>query len=236
MTKSGKPPHSAIPASPSALEYAAMQSGLHADSDKLSEDMFKMTEPYGLFDQWLRDAVQAEPSDPNAMSLATVNADGVPDVRIVLLKAVDARGFVFYTNSESTKGQDLQCRPQAALCFHWKSLERSVRIRGDVQPVSSQESNAYFSNRSRGSQIGAWASQQSAHLASRQILLDAVETVKTKYRDQDVPRPPHWYGWRVRPQTIEFWLSRPFRLHDRLVYSKVKTEKEEKWDMRRLFP
>jgi len=177
-------------------------------------------------------AVKAELNDPHAMSLATVDETGLPDVRMVLLKGVDARGFVFYTNGQSVKGIQLLEQSKAALCFHWKSLRRQVRVRGSVEQVSEAESDAYFASRARGSQIGAWASDQSRKVKDRQALMAATKIIETKYEGRDVPRPPHWYGWRVKPHSIEFWQDGAFRLHDRIVF----TSPETGWQSSRLFP
>lgn len=223
-------PKSVIPPSPSQSDYEAGD----ARSEEISRAMFNSGEPFGLFETWMAEAVREERNDPNAMSLATIDKDGRPDVRIVLLKGVDERGFVFYTNANSVKGQDLTGNSVAALCFHWKSLERSVRIRGQVETVSTAESDAYFAKRSRGSQIGAWASQQSEPLEARQTLIEATDTITQKYAGQDVPRPAHWHGFRVIPQAIEFWCARPFRLHDRLVFTRAAVSKS--WQKQRLYP
>jgi len=207
--------HNVIPASPSAEDYKSSASGRHVPRDlswTQSED------PIALFNDWLSAAVEAEPNDPHAMALATVDASGMPDVRMVLLKGIDARGFVFYTNSESAKGEQLKGQGKAALCFHWKSQRRQIRIRGPIERVSDIESDAYFASRARGSQIGAWASQQSQKVASRKDLMAATKAIKDKYEGKDVPRPPHWYGWRVKPDSLEFWQDGAYRLHDRIVF------------------
>ena len=175
-------------------------------------------EPLGLFAAWFEEAVRAEPADPNAMALSTVDADGLPDVRMVLMKGFDARGFVFYTNLESRKGEELAANPKAGLLFHWKSLTRQVRIRGPVERVTDAEADAYFATRPRGAQIGAWASRQSAPLEDRFALEKAVARVTAKYAIGTVPRPPHWSGFRVVPLSMEFWHDRPFRLHQRVEF------------------
>ncbi len=177
-------------------------------------------------------AVKAELNDPHAMSLATVDDNGLPDVRMVLLKAIDDRGFVFYTNAQSAKGEQLAGQGKAAMCFHWKSLRRQVRVRGAVEQVSAAESDAYFASRARGSQIGAWASQQSRPVKDREALKAATKISADKYEGKNVPRPPHWYGWRVKPESIEFWQDGAFRLHDRIVFKRHKMD----WKTSRLFP
>jgi len=189
-------------------------------------------DPIALFEAWLREALKAEPNDANAMTLATVDAEGVPDARMVLLKGVDARGFVFYTNTSSAKGRQLAASSKAALVFHWKSIRRSVRVRGDVEPVTAAEADAYFATRARSAQIGAWASDQSTPLTDRFALERRVAEIGLKFGLGRVSRPPHWSGYRVRPATIEFWRDRPFRLHERLVF----TRDRESWTTQRLFP
>jgi pyridoxamine 5'-phosphate oxidase len=176
-------------------------------------------DPFTLFDAWMAEAAAAEPNDPNAMALATVGADGMPSVRMVLLKGVDPRGFVFFTNLESRKGEQLAAAPAAALCFHWKSLRRQVRVEGPVERVADAEADAYYASRPRGSRIGAWASRQSRPLASRAALEADVAAVEARHPDDDIPRPPFWSGFRVLPRRMEFWADRPFRLHDRHLFT-----------------
>jgi pyridoxamine 5'-phosphate oxidase len=197
-------------------------------------DFDKADEPLRLFSSWLDEATGAEPSDPTAMALATVDSAGVPNVRMVLLKGFDARGFVFYTNSGSQKGKELGAQPQAALSFHWKSLRRQVRIRGSVSQVSDAESDDYFKTRPRMAQIGAWASQQSAALESRFALEKAVALYTAKYPIGAVPRPPYWIGYRVAPTLIEFWREQPFRLHERIEFRR--TAPDAPWSKTRLYP
>jgi pyridoxamine 5'-phosphate oxidase len=197
-------------------------------------DFSQSQDPLALFAAWMEEAVRSEPADPNAMSLATVDADGLPDARMVLLKGFDARGFVFYTNLESRKGEELAANPKAALLFHWKSLTRQVRIRGPVERVSEEEADAYFASRPRGAQIGAWASRQSAPLESRFALEKEVARYTAKYAVGKVPRPPHWSGYRVVPLAIEFWHDRPFRLHQRLLFQRE--DVDAAWTRTGLYP
>lgn len=192
----------------------------------------KIRDPIELFNEWFESAQSKEPNDANAVALATVDAGGMPAARMVLLKAADQAGFVFYTNYESRKGRHLQAIPKAALCFHWKSLRRQVRVEGLVEPVTSAEADAYFASRHRTSRIGAWASTQSRPLASRFELEKRVAQFTAKFGIGVVPRPPHWSGFRIVPNLIEFWEDRPFRLHDRLVYHR----EGEGWRTARLFP
>lgn len=197
-------------------------------------DFFAETDPFTLFSKWMEDAVGAERNDPNAMALASVDADGLPNVRMVLLKEVDARGFVFYTNYESAKGRELLGQQKAACVFHWKSLRRQVRVRGPVEQVSGEEADAYFATRAKGSQLGAWASKQSRELESRFALEKEVAKFTAKYGLTTVPRPPHWSGFRILPVEIEFWHDRPFRLHDRLVFRRDQPSGD--WSTQRLYP
>ncbi|MFL1463827.1 pyridoxamine 5'-phosphate oxidase [Roseococcus sp. DSY-14] len=176
------------------------------------------TDPYALFSDWLGEAARSEPNDPNALCLATCTPEGRPSARMVLLKGHDARGFVFYTNLESRKGRELAANPFAALCFHWKTLQRSVRVEGAVEAVSEAEADEYYASRARGSRIGAWASRQSRPLEGRWALEKAVADYTLKFGVGAIPRPPHWSGFRVVPERIEFWRDMPFRLHERRVF------------------
>jgi pyridoxamine 5'-phosphate oxidase len=195
-------------------------------------DFTQASEPWDLFASWLKEASASEPNDPTAMALATAGEDGMPNVRVVLMKGADERGFVFYTNAESAKGRELAGNPQAALVFHWKSLRRQVRAKGTVTRVSDAEADAYFQSRPRDSRIGAWASQQSRPLESRFALEKAVALYAAKHAIGEVPRPPYWTGYRIAPISIEFWQDRPFRLHDRLVFTRA----GEGWTTTRLYP
>ena len=191
-------------------------------------------DPLRLFGEWLKEAEASEPNDANAMALATADDEGLPNVRMVLLKGFDEAGFVFYTNFQSQKGQELLATGKAALCFHWKSLRRQVRVRGPVEEVSKDEADAYYASRPRDSRIGAWASQQSRPLESRFALETAVAMYTARYAIGEVPRPPHWSGFRVKPVSLEFWHDRPFRLHDRVAFRKAAPGGE--WSKSRLYP
>ncbi|HEX5666114.1 MAG TPA: pyridoxamine 5'-phosphate oxidase [Hyphomicrobium sp.] len=202
-------------------------------------DFADAVEPFLLFEGWFGEAREKEPNDPNAMAIATCDASGLPNVRMVLLKALDGpnvpeRGFVFYTNLESAKGRELAANPQAAILFHWKSLLRQVRARGVITPVSAEEADEYYASRHRTSRIGAWASKQSRPLESRLALEKAVAIETARFGISAIPRPPHWSGFRLTPLEIEFWSDRPFRLHDRLVFRR--DTPDDGWTKTRLYP
>jgi pyridoxamine 5'-phosphate oxidase len=197
------------------------------------------SEPFTRFEDWFREATAAEINDPNGMALATSDANGLPNVRMVLLKGLDGddvrnRGFVYYTNLESAKGRELIANPKAAILFHWKSLRRQVRARGMISSVSNEEADAYFATRPRQSQIGAWASDQSRSVENRAHFETDIERITKKFGGGKIPRPPHWSGFRLTPVEIEFWQDRPFRLHDRLVYRREKPQSD--WVVTRLYP
>ncbi len=197
-------------------------------------------DPFQLFNAWFADAQAHEINDANAMTVATVDADGLPNARMILLKNLDGdehqaeRGFVFYTNYESAKGQEILAAKKAALLFHWKSLRRQVRVRGHVQTTTEAEADAYFASRARGSRIGAWASEQSRPLESRFALEKAVAGYTAKFNIGTIPRPPHWSGFRVIPLEMEFWHDRPFRLHERVVFRRQSASAD--WQQTRLYP
>ncbi|GAB0117460.1 pyridoxamine 5'-phosphate oxidase [Acidisoma sp. 7E03] len=191
-------------------------------------------DPFQLFNDWYAEARRTEPADPNAMTLATVDADGLPDARIVLLKSHDPQGFVFYTNYESRKGAELAANPRACLNFHWKSLQRQVRLRGRVEKVAPAEADVYFAGRPRLSKLGAWASDQSRPLADRAVLEARLAEAEERFPTAEVPRPPHWSGFRLVPHSVEFWREMPYRLHDRLVFTR--TAEDGAWETSRLFP
>jgi pyridoxamine 5'-phosphate oxidase len=199
-----------------------------------TDDFTEKSEPFALFDEWLAEASKTEPNDPNAVALATVDEDGLPDVRMVLLKGFDGQGFVFYTNFESQKGSEILGSMKAAMCFHWKTLRRQVRVRGPVEVVTNEEADTYYATRPRGSRIGAWASKQSRPLESRFALEKAVAEYTARYAIGEIPRPSYWSGFRIRPTSIEFWHDRPFRLHDRVLFSRDTFEGD--WNKTRLYP
>ena len=192
------------------------------------------SDPFALFAAWIAEAAKSEPNEPEAMSLATVDEEGRPNVRMVLLKSADASGFVFYTNLESAKGCELAARSAAALCFHWKTVRRQVRVRGPVAKVSDAEADAYFATRPKDSQIGAWASAQSRPMGARFAFEREIAKCAARFALGKVPRPPFWSGYRVTPLEIEFWRDRPFRLHDRLVYRRE--AESAPWRTTRLYP
>jgi len=223
------------------LTAASMSDGKRSDyySAPQAADFTAAEEPFALFEAWFADAEKHEINDPNAMALATADGDGMPNLRMVLLKGLDGagrpdRGFVFYTNFESAKGRELLANPKAALCFHWKSLRRQVRVRGAVTLVSDGEADVYFASRPRGSRLGAWASQQSRPLESRFALEKAVAYYAARHPIGEIPRPPHWSGFRVTPLEMEFWADRPFRLHDRLVFRRGAAM--QAWERTQLYP
>jgi pyridoxamine 5'-phosphate oxidase len=197
-------------------------------------DFTEASNPEALFSDWFEEAERTEINDANAMTLATVDKDGMPNARVILLKGLDARGFVFYTNFESAKGKELLAHPKASLCFHWKSLRRQVRIRGTVEPVSAAEADAYYASRPMGSRIGAWASQQSRPLKSREELVEAVARFEKEFQGVNPARPRYWSGFRVIPLEIEFWADRPYRLHDRVCFTRETADM--RWKKTRLYP
>jgi len=216
---------SVIPPSPSAEAYKV---------DEDQGEVFTRDDPLMLFGEWFNLAKKKEPNDANAMALATADADGFPNVRMVLLKDIDAAGLTFFTNLESAKGRELAANPSAALCFHWKSIRRQVRFRGGIAPVSADDADEYFSTRARGAQIGAWASAQSRPMEGRFALEKAIARETARFGLGAVPRPDHWSGFRLAPVEIEFWVNRPFRLHDRLVFRRA--DASAPWRKERLYP
>jgi pyridoxamine 5'-phosphate oxidase len=217
---------SKIPPTPTTAQYEDAHLAHAKDFDEGA--------PMVLFSQWFEDAKAKEINDPNAMAVATVDQDGMPDVRMVLLKDFDDQGFVFYTNTQSAKGQQILASKKLALLFHWKTLRRQVRIRGDVDIVSPQESDDYFHSRARQSQIGAWASLQSREIKDRFSFEKRIAEYTLKFGIGAIPRPDFWLGFRIKPVQIEFWRDKPFRLHDRILYSR--TSQDEKWETARLYP
>ena len=199
-----------------------------------SSDFTETHDPFALFHQWFAEATKKEINDPDAITLATVDASGMPDARAMLCKQVDERGFVFYTNAESAKGGEIAANPKAAILFHWKSLRRQVRARGPLAKISDAESDAYFASRARLSRIGAWASQQSRPLESRAKLLSAVALLTAKFGVGEIPRPPYWGGFRLTPMQIEFWQDHQYRLHDRIRFTRE--GEGEPWRRQRLYP
>jgi pyridoxamine 5'-phosphate oxidase len=220
-----------IPPSPTNTDYQSAEPDINPQG---VEDIHAGQDPYVVFADWLATARKSEPNDPNAMALATADTDGMPDVRMVLLKDLDHQGFVFYTNLESSKGKQLLANSQAALCFHWKSLRRQVRVRGTIEAVSDAEADAYFATRARDSRIGAWASAQSRPLEDRYALERSVAAHALKFGLGDVPRPAFWSGFRLVPTRIEFWRDKPFRLHDRLVFERPSAG--DNWSTVKLYP
>ena len=214
-----------IPPSPSEEAYAV--------GDDQGE-VFTHEEPIALFREWLVKAREHEPNDPNAMALATADESGAPDVRMVLLKDIDAKGLTFYTNTESAKGRQLAANPNAAICFHWKTVRRQVRFRGPVEEVSAEDADAYFASRARSAQIGAHASAQSRPMEGHFALQKQIAVKAAQFGLKKVPRPDHWSGYRLIPQEIEFWVNRPFRLHDRLLFTRG--DESGAWTRERLFP
>ncbi|MFQ3361174.1 MAG: pyridoxamine 5'-phosphate oxidase [Alphaproteobacteria bacterium] len=190
------------------------------------------TNPLALFEEWIKEAESQELNDPNAMILATSDSDNIPNARVVLLKDYGTKGFTFYTNANSAKGKELSQNKSVAACFHWKSLQRQIRIKGKVEILSNSESEAYFKTRPRGSQIGAWASKQSSDLESQSQLKSSFSDIELIYEDKDVPKPPYWMGYRIVPNEIEFWVNSEFRLHQRLVFYL----ENNKWNTKFLYP
>lgn len=211
------------------VHLADLNRAFHDGQDTVDGD-----DPFSMFDEWLELAHKKEINDANAMAIATSDPSGLPNVRMVLLKSADRHGFVFYTNAESQKGTELRANMQAAAVLHWKSLRRQVRLRGQVSPVSIEEADAYFASRARASQIGAWASRQSRVLDGRIALKKTVASVAAQYGISTIPRPPYWTGFRIVPSYIEFWMDKPFRLHDRLIFERISPA--DSWTSKRFFP
>lgn len=210
-------------------EFDGLDEAFDNDSN-LIED----SEPFDLFREWMELAEKHEINDPNAMSIATVDNDGMPNARMVLLKGMDDTGFTFYTNSQSQKGNELEDNMKAACVFHWKSLQRQIRIRGTVEKVSAEEADAYFASRSRGSRIGAWASQQSRPISHRNDLKMAVVKQATRFKLGKIDRPDYWNGYKITPTYMEFWMDKPFRLHDRAIFKRQSAN--EPWSYSKYFP
>lgn len=199
--------------------------------ENMTEDIIPTATPYELVMAWLEDAKQSEPTDPDAACLATIDKDGLPNARVILVRQIDENGFCFFTNRESAKGNDLKHTPKAALNFHWKSLKRQIRIRGTISPVTEEESDTYYNSRPLGNRIGAWASRQSRPLDDRQTLIDRTKEYENKYGEHP-PRPDYWGGYRLSPLSVEFWQEGQFRLHHRLLYTKT----ADGWVTTKLFP
>lgn len=204
------------------------------DKRLITSDFQSRNEPFTIFADWLKEATETEINDPNALALATVDETGMPNVRMVLLKGFDEKGFVFYTNFESAKGREILGQMKAAMCFHWKSRRRQVRVRGEIEVVSNEEADEYFASRPRGSRVGAWASKQSRPLESRFALEKAVAEYTAKFHVGNIPRPAHWSGFRLNPVAIEFWQDGKFRLHDRIQF--IRSQDGEAWEKSRLYP
>lgn len=209
-----------IPPTPSAEHYAVGED---------QGDVFTQSDPTDLFREWFILAKATEPNDANAMSLATIDGTGLPDVRVVLMKDFNERGISFFTNSTSAKGRQIAANKWGAICFHWKSIRRQVRFRGEIQQVTAAEADAYFATRARGAQIGAWASDQSMAMPDTDALSRRVAKLEEDYDGKEVPRPPQWTGYRLTPSSIEFWVNRPYRLHDRLVFKRSGADWETSW-------
>ncbi len=203
-----------------------------SNTDSLNNIFTNIADPFVLFEEWIKEAESGELNDPNAMVLATSNSDNTPNARVVLLKGYGPKGFTFYTNTNSAKGKELSQNKSVAACFHWKSLQRQIRIKGKVEILSNSESEMYFKTRPRGSQIGAWASKQSAELESQSQLKSSFSDIELIYEDKDVPKPPYWMGYRIVPNEIEFWVNSEFRLHQRLVFNLENKE----WNTKLLYP
>jgi pyridoxamine 5'-phosphate oxidase len=224
----------AVPPAIESFDRVPMTDLKNPHEELTKGDFVEAEKPFELFDEWLEEAKTTEPNDPNALALSTVDPDGLPNVRMVLLKGFDETGFVFYTNLESAKGRELLSAGKAAMCFHWKSLRRQIRIRGEIVQVSAEEADEYYQSRPRGSRIGAWASRQSRPLESRFALEKEVAKYTAKFGIGDIPRPEHWSGLRLIPSEIEFWADRPFRLHDRVKFTR--SASSEPWSKERLYP